>query len=129
MPKLIKDILGEKSINLKYDPDSGDLIQTKNYSRRAIGEVAGFSTGNGYITVSIQGSHFLAHRVAWFLYYGEDPIGFIDHTDRDKRNNRIINLRLTDKSGNERNTTKRRTNTSGYKGVSLHEKENFSDRG
>lgn len=41
----------------------------------------------------------------------------IDHIDRDKLNNQKSNLRITDRTKNVRNCVKRKSNTSGYKGV------------
>ncbi len=41
----------------------------------------------------------------------------IDHIDHDRQNNTINNLRWTTHSGNMRNRTKQKTNTSGHQGV------------
>lgn len=41
----------------------------------------------------------------------------VDHINRDKLDNRAINLRVTDQKTNMRNTGMFSTNTSGYKGV------------
>lgn len=41
----------------------------------------------------------------------------VDHKDGDTRNNSLDNLRVTDRSGNRKNTRIHRNNTSGYKGV------------
>ena len=47
---------------------------------------------------------YWAHRLAWFLYYGEDPgEALIDHIDRDPTNNSIDNLRKSDKVLNGHN--------------------------
>lgn len=43
----------------------------------------------------------------------------IDHEDRNGLNNIKSNLRATNKWGNNRNTSKRKANTSGYRGVFL----------
>lgn len=42
----------------------------------------------------------------------------VDHIDGDPRNNRRNNLRIVTATENAANTTKRKNNTSGYKGVS-----------
>ncbi len=44
----------------------------------------------------------------------------VDHRDGNKLNNQRENLRLATSNQNKHNTAKRSTNTSGFKGVSLH---------
>ncbi len=43
----------------------------------------------------------------------------VDHINRDKSDNRKINLRLTDRHGNARNSKMRSHNTSGFRGVHM----------
>lgn len=45
-----------------------------------------------------------------------------DHQDRDRRNNRRDNLRVTNKTGNMRNKGIQKNNKSGYKGVHYNER-------
>lgn len=61
-----------------------------------------------------------AHRVAWLLAYGEWPETDVDHRDTVKSHNWLSNLRLTSASLNIANTAARKTNKSGFKGVSWH---------
>lgn len=69
-----------------YDPTTGHILKD--------GSVVGYTHNNGYLYVSQgRGRKHLAHRLAWYLYYGQWPTGNIDHKDRDKSNNKIDNLR------------------------------------
>lgn len=47
---------------------------------------------------------------------------FIDHADRNKLNNQKENLRVCTRHENNRNVSKPRNNTSGYKGVFWHKR-------
>jgi hypothetical protein len=58
---------------------------------------------NGYAQASIFDRPLMGHRVAWAIYYGDWPETEIDHIDRVKDNNRILNLRLVTRSENLRN--------------------------
>ena len=95
---------------VSYDPDTGEFVGVRGW---AVGWVDD-STG-GYIRVKYKGVQVLAHRLAWFLYYGEWPDGELDHIDRNPLNNRIDNLRLADRSLNCRNSVGYGRN--GIKGV------------
>ena len=47
---------------------------------------------NGYRRLTYKYHRFYAHRVIWFMVYGEVPKS-IDHIDGDRLNNKIKNLR------------------------------------
>lgn len=72
----------------------------------------------GYAFLSVQGKKLLAHRLAWALIHGECPKMHIDHIDGNKANNRISNLRICTHNQNQHNQGIRKTNKSGFKGVS-----------
>jgi hypothetical protein len=85
---------------LKYDPTTGVISWTKP-PRKGVGTKKPAGTqSNGYIQISIKGHRLLAHRVAWFLYYREWPKSIIDHINGLKNDNRIENLRMSDKRNN-----------------------------
>jgi hypothetical protein len=56
-------------------------------------------------------------RIGRFVLGADDDGVQVDHINRDPFDNRRSNLRLASHSQNQSNQSKRRTNTSGYKGV------------
>ena len=72
----------------------------------------------GYRQGNILQRRQYAHRVAWVLHFGEWPHMHIDHVNGDRTDNRIVNLRLASRSNNQHNQGIRKSNTSGFKGVS-----------
>lgn len=74
--------------------------------------------GNGYLAGELFGHGYMAHRVIWKWVYAEDPDGVIDHINRNRRDNRIANLRAVSWGENLLNRSKQSNNTSGYCGVS-----------
>lgn len=100
-----------------YTPTTGVVIHRNKSGRIRAGQPAGTPTHNGYLQTSVGGKMYLNHRVAWCLHHGEWPTGIIDHADRDKRNNRIENLRIATKAQNMHNSGVAKNNTSGVRGV------------
>ena len=58
--------------------------------------------------------------MAWLYMTGRWPRGQVDHRDLDKGNDRWLNLRVATPGQNNANSRSRKTNTSGFKGVSYH---------
>jgi hypothetical protein len=76
-----------------YDPESGFIFMR--------GEQVGWTNKNGYTYISTPfGKKVLAHRLAWLLYYGSWPDNDVDHINRDRSDNRIVNLRELNRSQN-----------------------------
>lgn len=102
---------------------SKDIFSGRYHSIKeaSVGDVAGSLFSNsGYSQVRINRKLYLCHVIVWNLHNGKIPEGmFIDHLNGDRQDNRIINLRLTDRTGNSRNCKIREDNTSGFKGVTL----------
>lgn len=69
-----------------------------------------------YCHGAIDGVHYKAHRVIWKLVTLEEP-DVIDHINGDRSDNRLINLRSTNATGNARNARLRKDSLSGLKGV------------
>lgn len=105
-----------------YEEKAGKIFwKVKRRPNIKAGDFAGFYRPDGYYCVKFNGKRYYAHRLIWMLYHKEDPgVDFeIDHINGDPSDNRILNLRVTLKSGNQRNTKLRKDNACGMKGVSF----------
>ena len=70
----------------------------------------------GYRRIILFARQYAEHRVAWLLSYGHWPEMGIDHANRDKADNRLVNLRLATHAENMRNAG-HKGSKSGYRGV------------
>lgn len=104
---------------LDYDPLTGVFRWrvTRNGRSRA-GSLAGRPHNGGYVAITVDRGHYLAHRVAWLYVHGAWPSEWLDHKDLDRANNRIANLREATGRQNAFNRPAPKHNTSGAKGVS-----------
>ena len=106
---------------LNYDSETG--IFTKFVKYKGTTKEAGCIDPQGYrrISIRINGltKNTKAHRLAWFMTYGELP-NVIDHIDGNPLNNAIKNLRSCTQQQNTFNRGAYKNNTSGYKGVYWH---------
>lgn len=97
-------------MNVEYDPMTGQFTRG--------GMPTGRVTHLGYLKVYHEGRRVFAHRLAWFLTYGEWPVDEIDHINRNRLDNRITNLRVVTRSVQVQN--KIYPNTTGWRGVKFH---------
>lgn len=103
---------------LKYDPEAGIFTRRITISSRAlVNSVAGYTNGNGYQRIRLDGGDYMLHRLAWLYIHGYFPEADIDHINRKRDDNRIINLREVSRTCNLRNAGIRSDNVSGVKGV------------
>lgn len=107
---------------VSYDEQTGEFrYRTNRFGRhkKRAGDVAGgFSAG--YVLISIKGAVFGAHRLAWKVMTGQDPVEVVDHIDGNRSNNAWPNLRAATHAENSRNRKPNRNSQIGKKGVSLH---------
>jgi len=105
---------------LDYNPDTGIFTWIKKPNRRVkVGQVAGTMTSKGYVRIQFKDIRYLAHRLAYYMYHGVDPLeNLVDHKYGHNSNNNIKNLRLATNPQNGRNRVNLPSNnTSGVIGV------------
>jgi hypothetical protein len=89
---------------LHYEPDSGEFFWRnvpKGY--KGVGKRAGTLNTIGYEIIQINGKKYGAHRLAWLYCNGVWPTYHIDHINRIRHDNRIVNLRDVPHSVNMQN--------------------------
>lgn len=131
MADITQDFL--KSI-LHYNPATGVFTWRKrprehfatariynSWNMKHAGKIAGGLTAKSkYWGLRINSKLYLAHRLAWRYVTGVWPEHELDHINCNRTDNRMANLREATHSENVKNTPMRKTNTSGYKGVTWH---------
>lgn len=75
---------------------------------------------SGYYRVCLDGKRYQAQNIVWKMLTGNDPIYEIDHKNHIKTDNKLENLRDTNK--NTKNRSKNKNNTSGYANISISKK-------
>lgn len=86
------------------------------------GQLAGSKVGtlrkDGYLSTRVDGVELLCHRLAWLLHHGVEPDDEVDHRNGVRSDNRIKNLRDSDRDGNNQNRrTAHKNNRLGVLGV------------
>lgn len=130
---------------LKYDPDTGSFFwrvrpvtlfttgdttdrprsamhACNQWNSRWAGKPAATCKKDGYHYVHFNYRTELAHRLAYKIMTGQDPVE-IDHIDGNRSNNKWSNLRNVSRSDNFRNLALKKTNTSGCHGVSFRKRQ------
>lgn len=110
MPAKFVSSREELASKLDYDPATGVL------SWKSTGKHAG-SKNNGYLRIGKHGVY--AHILAVYIITGEWPQE-VDHKDHDGFNNRWLNLRPTNRIGNNRNIRVQKNNSTGVLHVHKH---------
>lgn len=112
----VKAILSQSRLKelMSYDPDSGVFTRLIDCNRSKKGEAVSCKHNKGYFRVSIDGTRYLLHRLAFLFMEGRMP-DEIDHINGDRSDNRWANLRECCSRQNKFNMTSR--SKSGVKGV------------
>lgn len=117
---------------LLYDPETGVFtwkVRPREHfngnrdhgvwNARYAGKEAGHIYANGYITISVNGKAYKAHRLAFLYVTGRHPARMIDHINLKPGDNRFCNLREATRAQNAINQGGSQS-SSGVKGVSWH---------
>lgn len=132
-----------------YDIITGNLIwrhrpdhyfsspcKASYYNSRMTGNVAGIKnfqvkSGKPHSIIVSVWSHgvgaktYGVHRIVWEMFNGPIPDGYmVDHVNGDPFDNRIANLRLATRAQNNQNTSLRKDNKTGCRGVCWDKKSN-----
>lgn len=111
IPEKVKDLLA-------YDAETGLLCWKVNMTSRArAGQIAGCIGGRGYRLIGIDGMLYTAHHLAWFLHHGRQASEFLDHINRVRDDNRIVNLREASHRDNMNNVSLQKRNKTGVQCV------------
>jgi len=110
--RLTQELLKER---LTYDPETGSLVWRTNWYKALAGAEAGRLMEDGYRRIGLYGGAYLAHRLIWLYVHGRWPEEEIDHINRQRDDNRLVNLREASRGENVRN--QRRYNKTGYAGT------------
>lgn len=83
---------------LDYNPETGNIVwkqRPHNRSKVKPGDRAGCIVADGYRHITFRHKIYKEHRIAWYIFTGED-IGdkTIDHINGIRDDNRISNLRV-----------------------------------
>lgn len=97
---------------LAYDPETGVIRWIGS------GKEAGCVRGGRYRVIRIGGVLHYAHRLAYAIHNGIDPVGLIDHLNGNGLDNRANNLRVASRSVNAQNLHRaHRDSSTGLLGV------------
>jgi HNH endonuclease/AP2 domain len=103
----------------ELEPETGNFIWRRKdrWNGRKAGTI---NKRDGYRRICVDGEIMLAHRLVWFYVHGAwpDDIYDLDHKNQNRLDNRLSNLRLGTRPQNQFNVGPRKTNKSGFKGVS-----------
>ncbi len=91
------ELLAEVRRLMNYRPAEGGFVQIALAPRQPkymLGRQVGHESGRGYLMAHVLGHSIAVHRLVWLWHHAALPSAMIDHINRDRKDNRIENLRL-----------------------------------
>jgi hypothetical protein len=104
----------------RYDEKTGTLWWRKPREGRRLDIPAGRRQKNRHVTVSLDYVAYQVPHIIWLLKTGKWPTKELDHKNTIRWDNRWNNLREATPTQNRANSSRRKDNSSGMKGVSWH---------
>lgn len=107
---------------MDYEPKTG-IAKWKLLPKAKVrnDHIMGSHDSKGYLQVMIDRKRYKVHRLIFFYMTGQWPKDQIDHINRNKSDNRWLNLREANNSQNQINRYVQKNNYSGIKGVRYRE--------
>lgn len=103
-----------------YDPAGGLILKKRHnikVSKINLGRRVGTSGSCGYLKFIFKGKVLLCHAAIFLYHNGYLPENEIDHINRDRKDNRIENLREVHRVCNARNCSISKNSSTGVVGV------------
>jgi hypothetical protein len=104
---------------LAYDPKTGLFtwkVDKKGHIKK--GDIAGTKHNRGYISITLNGKSYLAHRLAMIISgISISSTDQVDHINDNRSDNRLSNLCVATHDQNCQNAKVRKDNLAGLKGV------------
>lgn len=98
-----------------FKNEHGWKIHVARYANKQAGHHS-----DEYSKVRINDVGYRSHRIIWELVNGPIPKGMqVDHVNGNKKDNRLVNLRLATHGQNQQNSPASKSNRCGLKGVSF----------
>lgn len=110
--------------NLHYNPETGVFTHIKKKSGIHIGQRAGSIHCKGYRYIKVMQVNYRSARLAFLYMTGAFPKNQVDHVDKDRANDRWLNLQDITNLENCRKKGMNKNNKSGFNGVHFVKKLN-----
>jgi len=88
---------------LSYNPETGEFTRLVTAGGKLKSSIAGTVRQDGYLAIKIDKKSYFLHRLVWLYVHGKFPSDEIDHINCDKKDNRLSNLRDSDRFLNNQN--------------------------
>ena len=109
---------------IHYDPETGSFTRLESRGLPIKGCPSTGKPGKRYTKIFIDGTSYLAHRLAFLYMIGRLPAFHVDHINHVRWDNRWSNIREAGYYENSRNRSLSSRSSSGIPGVSWRPKEN-----